>query len=181
VDLRLDRNIALVGFMTAGKTRVGQALSRMSGLPFIDIDELVETLEGMPIHRIFELRGEPYFRGLESTVLENLCRASGQIIGCGGGTVLNEDNRRRLRDRCLTIWLRVSEKEVRARLEEPGSPRRPMLEGRDAESIISGLMRAREPLYREADYAVETEGRSVEEIAREIALLAGLPLFQAGA
>jgi len=103
----VERNIALIGFMTAGKTRVGEALARLCGLPFFDIDALVENLEGLPVYRIFQTRGEPYFRQMESAVLAGLCRTSNQILALGGGTVLSADNRRLLKERCLRFWMRV--------------------------------------------------------------------------
>lgn len=174
----LDRNIALIGFMMAGKTRVGLSLSRMTGLPFRDIDELVEGIAGQPVHRIFEEFGEPYFRRLESAVLRDLCLGNGQLIGCGGGTVLSEENRALLRSRCRTVWLRVSVGTVLERLEQPGSPRRPLLENVDPGPVINRLLQFREPLYQDADCAVDTEGREVEEIAREIAVRLALPLFE---
>ena len=104
--LLLDRNIALVGFMTAGKSRVGRELARITGLPFVDVDDLIEGLEGMPIHDIFQARGEPYFRQVETAALQGLCHGSGRIVACGGGSMLAEENRRLLRERCLTVWLR---------------------------------------------------------------------------
>jgi shikimate kinase len=172
------RNLALIGFMTAGKTQVGAALSRLTGLAFVDVDEVVEGLEGMPVHRIFAEKAEPYFRRMEAAVLGDLCRGTGTIIGCGGGTVLVEENRVLLASRCVTVWLRVSRDEVLRRLEEPESPRRPLLEGFDLEETVSRLMPARDPLYRGADLEVETDGKTVEAIAREIALRLGLPVFE---
>jgi shikimate kinase len=174
----VDQNIALIGFMAAGKTRVGLALSSITGWPFRDIDALIEGIAQLPVHQIFEERGEAYFRQLETAVLRDLCQGRGQIIGCGGGTVLLEENRLRLRDRCYTVWLRVSMRTVLERLDEPQNPRRPLLEGRDFEAVIERLLQAREPLYREADWAVEAEGRGVDEIAREIAVQLGLPIFE---
>jgi shikimate kinase len=171
------RNIALVGFMTAGKTQVGATLALLTGLPFVDIDAVVEKLEGMPIHRIFAEKGEPYFRRMETTVLGDLCRGAGAIIGCGGGTVLAEANRALLAARCTVVWLRVSRDEVLRRLEDPGSPRRPLLEGLDPEETVSRLLPARDPLYRGANLEVDTDGKTVEMIAREIALRLGLPVF----
>lgn len=173
-----DRNLALVGFMTAGKTQVGAALARLTGLAFVDVDAIVEGLEGMPVHRIFAERGEPHFRRMEAAVLGDLCRGAGTIIGCGGGTVLVEENRALLAARCVTVWLRVSRDEVLRRLEEPGSPRRPLLEGLDPEETVARLMPARDPLYRGADLEVETDNRTVEAIAREITLRLGLPVFE---
>jgi shikimate kinase len=175
----MERNIALIGFMTAGKTHVGAALSAGTGLPFVDIDLLVEEVERMPVHRIFQVKGEPYFRRLESGILRTLCEGSGQIIGCGGGTVLAEENRRLLRERCRTVWLRVSAGAVLDRLEQPDSPRRPVLEGLDAGTVVPELLRQREPLYAGADLAVDTDRREPVEIARQIALWVGLPFVGA--
>ena len=89
--------------------------------------------------------------------------------------MLSPENRRVLKERCVSVWLHVAPPEVLSRLEQPDSPRRPLLEGTDPQVLIPGLMRAREPLYGEADFRVETTGKSVEDIAREIALLLGLP------
>jgi shikimate kinase len=171
--------VALVGFMAAGKTRVGTRLSELTGMPFHDIDLLIERMVQLPVHRIFQERGEPYFRSIEAAVLRDLCRGSGQIIGCGGGTVLSEENRVRLRERCVTVWLRASEREILGRLEDPESPRRPLLEGVDPEEVVARLLGQREPLYAAADCTVETDARTVEAIAREIAFRLGLPIFEA--
>ncbi len=160
--------------MTAGKTRVGHALSGMTGLPFLDVDFLVEQIEGMPVSEIFRSRGEPYFRQIESTVLRDLCRGFGRIIGCGGGTVLSGDNRLLLKARCTTVWLRVSRAEVLCRLEDPGCGQRALLEGLDPGRVVEDLLRVREPYYREADQSVWTDRRSVEDVAREVAIRLGL-------
>ena len=172
------RNLALIGFMTAGKTQVGAALARLTGLSFVDIDAVVEGLEGMPVHRIFAEKGEPHFRRIEAAVLGDLCRGAGTIIGCGGGTVLVEENRALLAARCVIVWLRISRDEVLRRLEEPGSPRRPLLEGLDPEETVARLMPARDPFYRGADLEVETDNKTVEAVAREITLRLGLPVFE---
>lgn len=164
----LAKNIALVGFMTAGKTQVGERLSFRTGLPFRDVDRLVEEVAKAPVQRIFETLGEPWFRQIESRILTELCAGSGQIIGCGGGTVLRPENRQVLRDRCVTFWLRVSVAYVRTRLEEPGTPQRPLLAGRDLDLLIPELLRQREPLYAEADEVIETDGRTVDDVAEEI-------------
>lgn len=170
----LERNIALIGFMTAGKSQVGLALAARTGLPFHDVDALIEGVEGRPVHRIFETDGEPYFRRLEARILAELCAGSGQIIGCGGGTVLAEENRRLLEARCVRVWLRVSASSVLARLEQPDSPRRPLLENRETGLVVPELLRQREAFYAESDELVETDGRAVSEIAEEIALRLGL-------
>lgn len=177
----LERNLALIGFMTAGKTRVGESLSRRTGMPFHDVDALIADVVRMPIHEIFQVCGEPYFRRLETRVLAGLCEGSGQIIGCGGGTVISPENREILERRCISVWLRVSEPEVLHRLEDPQSPRRPLLEGLDPTEVVRELMRKRESLYARADYVVDTDGQTVQQVAERIVVELGLPAIDTGA
>ena len=99
-------NIALVGFMASGKSSVGHALGEMTGLPFRDVDRLVEEAERLTVPEIFGLLGEPYFREVEGRLFRTLCEGEGQIIGCGGGTLLDPRNRAALRAHCVAIWLR---------------------------------------------------------------------------
>lgn len=174
--LTRGRNLAILGFMAAGKTRVASELGRRTGLRVLDLDEEIERRVGLPVHRIFETQGEPYFRDLESRALREACAGSGLILACGGGTVLRAENRALLRERCVRVWLRVSREEILTRLGRPEAPRRPMLEGRDASALVEALLREREPFYRECDLAVETDRRTPAEIAGEIARRLRLPV-----
>ena len=178
MSVLFDRNLALIGFMAAGKTRVGEELASLTAMPFCDVDVLIERLESLAIHEIFASKGEPYFRGLESQVLAQLCQGHGQIIGCGGGTVLAAENRSLLRDRCVTVWLRVSERTVLDRLEQPDNPRRPLLEGRDAPTVVRDLFLQRERFYAEANHVFDADGVAAPELAQRIALQLGLPTIQ---
>lgn len=170
-----EKNIALIGFMAAGKTQVGLRLAVRTGMPFVDIDALITQLEQRTVEEIFREKGEPYFRGVESRLLEELCRGGSQIIGCGGGTVLAEGNRMLLQSRCTTVWLRVSVDQVLLRLEDPAAPRRPLLEGLDPSRVVRDLLAVREPLYGLADHVVDTDGRTVDAVAEEIVVRLGLP------
>ena len=170
----VDKNIALIGFMAAGKTQVGIRLGERTGMPFIDIDLLIVQLEQRSVEEIFREKGEPYFRTVEARLLEELCRGNNQVISCGGGTILAEENRRTLRHRCETVWLRVSESQVLHRLEDPTAPRRPLLEGLDAGHVVHDLLKKREPFYAQADHVIETDGRTVDAVAEEIVVRLGL-------
>jgi len=170
-----DRNIALIGFMTAGKSHVGKALAARTGLPFRDVDALIVEREGRSIAEIFQSLGEPFFRRVETEILRELCRQRGQIISCGGGTILSATNRGALAECCETIWLRVSESSVLSRLKSKGAPQRPLLRGLEPEETVRHLLEQREPFYAQADHLVETDGRNVQDVASEIAARLGLP------
>ena len=168
-------NIALVGFMGSGKTSVGETLSAMTGLPFRDVDRLVEEAEGAAVAEIFASRGESIFRAREGAVFLQLCEASGVIIGCGGGTLLDPRNRAVMHARCVGVWLRTSVPELLQRIDVRGAAVRPLLQGGDPARIVPQLLAARETLYNEADLVVDTDGRGVVEIAEEIRRTLGLP------
>jgi shikimate kinase len=168
-------NIALVGFMASGKSSVGQVLGSRTGLPFRDVDHLVEEAEGMSVGEIFALRGEPHFREAEGDLFRRLCAGEGQIIGCGGGTLIDPRNRAALRARCVAIWLRASAGELIRRLETTRGDARPLLAGGEPRLVVPSLLPAREGLYRGADISIETDGRGVEEIASEIIQRLSLP------
>jgi shikimate kinase len=169
-------NIALIGFMASGKTSVGQSLSLRTGLPFQDIDCLIEAAERMTVAEIFASRGEAYFRERESAVFRQLCAGTGQIIGCGGGTLIDPENMVILRSRCFAVWLRASAAEIVRRIETPGAPARPLVHREDPLAVVSKILRSREPLYRGADLVVDTDGRSIDEIVEQIRVTLALPL-----
>jgi shikimate kinase len=166
-------NIALVGFMGAGKTAVGKRLAETLGAVFLDVDEIVEKLEGISVAQIFRERGEARFRQREHEVLRAACAGEGAVIGCGGGTVLDPRNRRLLEERCFTIWLKTSLATLTERLRETGHPRRPLLPAVGWEAVVRDLLEKREPFYQLADATVSTDGLAVDEVvARIVDLLA---------
>ena len=169
-------NIALIGFMGSGKTSVGETLAAMTGMPFMDVDRLVEREEGMSVAEIFVRRSESAFRLREGTVFRQVCEGTGQIIACGGGTLIDPLNRIALQSRCVGVWLRTSIPQILDRIGSREEGGRPLLRGGAPEVIVPKLLAAREGLYQEADLVIDTDGRGVLEIADEIRRALSLPL-----
>jgi shikimate kinase len=134
----------------------------------------VESDEGLSVGEIFERHGEAYFRELEGEVFRRLCREEQQIIGCGGGTLIDPQNQAMLRTRCCAVWLWASAGEIIRRIEQPGAPVRPLVKGEDLRVVIPRLLEKREGLYRIADLVVDTDGKSLDSIALEICRRLGL-------
>ncbi len=162
------RNLFLIGPMGAGKSAVGRQLARMLGLDFVDSDEEVERRTGVDIPFIFEKEGEAGFRRREAAVIDELTQRQGIVLATGGGAILDPDSRSRLGARGFVIYLHAS---VEQQLERTSKGReRPLLETRPRAKVLAELMEGREPLYPEiADLVVETDGRRVQAVAREIA------------
>ena len=153
--------------MGAGKSAVGRQLAKLLHLEFIDSDEEIETRTGVDIPFIFEKEGEEGFRKREVKVIDELSQKDGVVLATGGGAISDADSRNRLGARGYVIYLYTSVKQQLERTQRGRS--RPMLESGDPEAVLEELMKSRDPLYREiADLIVDTDGRRVHTVAREI-------------
>jgi shikimate kinase len=157
---------ALVGFMGCGKTAVGRRLAARLKTAWHDTDDIIAHESGMGVVRFFAERGEAAFRAAERELLRRLAADGAMVLSCGGGIVLDEGNRARLRDDFVTVWLRVSAENVIARIE---SGSRPLLACEDPLGRARELLERRAPLYAEASrFSVDTDREGPERIAELI-------------
>lgn len=165
--MKPPKNLFLVGPMGAGKSAVGRQLARLTHLEFVDSDEEIESRTGVDIAFIFEKEGEAGFRKREGKVIDELSSREGIVMATGGGAVVDPDSRSRLGARGFVVYLYTS---VRQQLDRTQRGRnRPMLDNGDKEKVLEELLEQRDPMYREiADLIVDTDGRRVQTVAREI-------------
>lgn len=167
-------NLVLVGPMGAGKTSIGRRLAQRLGLDFVDCDQRLEEATGASVPVIFECEGEAGFRVRESALLGELLAGHGQLLATGGGAVLAEGNRRRMRERAFVVYLPATVDEQLERLARDRS--RPLLAGPDRRGRLEALAAARAPLYHEvADLEFVTGELGIvvagENLATELARL----------
>lgn len=161
-------NIALVGFMGAGKSSVGRALATRLGKAFVETDALVELEAGMSVAEVFATHGEAHFRELESSVIRQAVGRADCVIACGGGAVLREENVTALRGSAVLVYLEVSAQSVLQRVD-PRSGVRPLLSGPDRAQKAEELLARRRPVYESvADITVSTDGLALDEVVRLI-------------
>jgi shikimate kinase len=165
--MKPPKNLFLVGPMGAGKSAVGRQLARLTHLEFVDSDEEIESRTGVDIPFIFEKEGEAGFRKRECKVIDELSAREGIVMATGGGAIVDADSRSRLGARGFVVYLYTSVKQQLDRTQRGRN--RPMLENGDKEKVLEELMEQRDSMYREiADLIVETDGRRVQTVAREI-------------
>lgn len=161
------KHISLIGFMGVGKSTVSRELHRLTGKPEIDTDARIVQQEGCPISRIFEEKGEPYFRRLETELIDELGSLPPGIVSCGGGMAMRDLNVKKLRALGEIVLLTADPSTIYDRVKNSTS--RPLLNGNMNISYIEGLMEQRRPFYEKAaTLTVATDGRSIREIAQEI-------------
>jgi shikimate kinase len=160
------RSIVLVGMMGAGKSTIGRRLSARLGIPFLDADSEIELAHaGMTIPEIFAAHGEPYFRDGEARVIARLLDSGPAVIATGGGAVMREETRDRIRDKAVSIWLKADADIIMRRVKRRSD--RPLLHTADPEATIGRLIGEREPVYRLADLTVWSRDVPHEKIVDE--------------
>lgn len=142
----LKGNIALIGFMGTGKTTISKALSQITGFKEIDVDAYIVKQQNRSISEIFEKEGEDYFRQLETEALQTVSQNEGQIISCGGGAVLKDENVEILKKNGVIVLLTATPETIFDRVKD--HTHRPILNSDMSLKHVKELMAAREPRYQ---------------------------------
>ncbi|MEX0762503.1 MAG: shikimate kinase [Dehalococcoidia bacterium] len=166
-------NIYLIGFSGTGKSRSGRRAARLLGWTFVDTDDLIEKQQGTKIPKIFETQGENRFRDLERHVLAQVAQASGQVVSTGGGVPVSVENRSLMSATGMIVRLAASPATIHDRLTRSmgrrGRALRPLLGGEAPVDRVARILAERETAYSIAQVTIDTEGKTHDQVAREIA------------
>lgn len=165
-------NIILCGMMGAGKTTVGIKVAEITDKRWYDTDGIITDRHGK-ISDIFEFYGEEHFRKIETEIVRELAEKDHLVISTGGGLVLKSENNELLQKNGKIVFLRASLATLADRLKMDGE--RPLLATNNTlENRLRDLLAVRTPVYENAaDYIVDVDGKTPEEIADEIIELCG--------
>jgi shikimate kinase len=170
--------IYLTGFMGSGKSTIGPILANTIGYAFVDTDKELERRTGTTIRKIFRKEGENYFRALERRLIAELSLTPRVVISVGGGTMLDPDNLRIMSATGIVIYLKSTPDHLFKRLHNKTD--RPVLADVNGERLseqqlrarIEELYAARDPIYSQADFNMPTDeqrvGLTVDEIVRRL-------------
>lgn len=158
--------IYLIGFMAAGKTSNGKKLAHRLNYDFIDLDNFIENAEKMPVHEIFEQKGEDYFRLLEKEALGTTFLQENIVVSTGGGTPCYFDNMQQMNNFGLTIYFNLPYKMLLHRIKN-SKTKRPLVEGKtpkELKKFVSELLKKRDPKYKSAKIIIERANSSLSEL-----------------
>ena len=183
----MKNNIILIGYMGCGKSTIGRQMAEVFRMPLMDTDSLIEEKEGICISEIFAVKGESYFRDLETECLKSLLEETKNIemkepertadgtsatnkkciISVGGGLPVREENQKLLKQLGLVIYLKAKPDTIYGRLK--GDTSRPLLQTENPLQKIKDMLNYREEKYQAAAHQViDVDGKGIREIIEEI-------------
>lgn len=165
-NTRSIQNLALIGFMGTGKSSVGRLVADLLHFTYLDTDRVIEARASKTIVEIFQQEGEAAFRAYEARIVEELAHRRKTIISTGGGLPVNDENLGSLKTHALVVCLWASPETIYERVR--AHDHRPLLNETDPLAKIRDLLSVREPYYRQADVLVNTEWRSVRDVALQV-------------
>jgi shikimate kinase len=164
--LPLERTLALIGLMGAGKSSIGRRLADTLGAAFFDSDEEIEKAAGLSVQEIFDRHGEPEFRRGERRVIERLLSGPPIVLATGGGAYMDETTRALMKEKATTIWLRADLDVLWRRVSRKDT--RPLLKRPDAREALANLLEKRSPVYAQADLVIDTGEGPHEDAVKAI-------------
>ena len=163
--MKIKKNLVLLGMMGVGKTGIGKYLARRLKINFFDIDKLIEKKNAMKIAKIFETKGEIYFRKEEEFVTIRCLNKKGSILSLGGGGFINDKIREKVLSECISMWLNVNLKTIYKRLKN--SKIRP-LANNDNQNNLGKIFLERKKIYSLADHEINCDNLNINQISNKI-------------
>tara|TARA_Y200000002_G_scaffold217892_1_gene179775 strand:- start:148 stop:660 length:513 start_codon:yes stop_codon:yes gene_type:complete len=163
--MKLKENLVFLGMMGAGKTSIGSLVAKKLKLDFIDIDKEIENEIGESIKKIFEKKGEVYFRKFEEKITLKKLKLNSVVISLGGGTFANINIRKEILKSHLSFWLNWSDSILLNRIKN--SKKRPLAYNSTDNELID-LMKKRSKIYSKALFEIKCDKLSKDQIVKKI-------------
>tara|TARA_Y100000741_G_scaffold209350_1_gene159431 strand:- start:375 stop:887 length:513 start_codon:yes stop_codon:yes gene_type:complete len=163
--MKLKENLVFLGMMGSGKTSIGSMISEKLKLDFIDIDREIENELGLSIKKIFEIKGENYFRKFEEKITLQKLKLNSVVISLGGGAFTNKNIKKEVMKNHLSFWLNWSDKILLNRIKN--SRKRPLAFNATDNELID-LIKKRSNIYSKALYEIKCDKLSKNQIVEKI-------------
>ena len=163
--MKSKENLVFLGMMGSGKSSIGSLVAKKLQFNFIDIDNEIETELGVSIKKIFETKGEDYFRKFEEKITLKKLKSNSEVISLGGGAFTNKNIRKEVLKNHLSFWLNWSDEILVNRIKN--SKKRPLVSNATENEIID-LIKKRSNIYSKALYKIECDNLTKKEIVKRI-------------
>ena len=163
--MKSKENLVFLGMMGSGKSSIGLIISKKLKLNFFDIDKVIENDQKMRVSKIFETKGEDFFRQIEKKITLNILRNKKGVIALGGGAFLNQDIKKEVLKNHLSFWLNWEIDTLIDRIKD--SKRRPLALNSNKSELVE-IIKKRSIIYSKALYEINCDNLSKHEIAKKV-------------
>ena len=163
--MKSKENLVFLGMMGSGKTSIGSLVAKKLKLNFIDVDKEIEKELGLSISKIFETKGEVYFRKFEEKITLKILKISPSVVSLGGGAFVNKVIRKEILKNHISFWLNWDNNTLLNRIKS--SKKRPLAFNATENELID-LIKKRSNIYSKALYEIKCDKMSKSEIVKKV-------------
>ena len=163
--MKIKENLVFLGMMGSGKSSIGSLIAKKLELNFIDIDSEIENELGISIKKIFDTKGEDYFRKFEEKITLKKLKLNPVVISLGGGAFMNKNIKKEVLKNHLSFWLNWNYKTLLSRIKY--SKKRPLAINAKNDELVR-LIKKRSNIYSKALYEIKCDNLSKNEIVKKI-------------
>ena len=163
--MKSKENLVFLGMMGSGKSSIGLLVAKKLKVNFIDVDKEIEKELGISIKKIFETKGENYFRKIEEKITLEKLKSNSSVIALGGGAFTNKEIRKNVLKYNLSFWLNWNDEILLNRIKN--SKKRPLAFNSSDNELID-LIKKRSNVYSKALYEIKCDNLSKNQIVKRI-------------
>ena len=163
--MKSKENLVFLGMMGSGKSSIGLLVAKKLKVNFIDVDKEIEKELGISIKKIFETKGENYFRKIEEKITLRKLKFNSSVIALGGGAFTNREIRKNVLKDHLSFWLNWNDEILLNRIKN--SKKRPLAFNSSDNELID-LIKKRSNVYSKALYEIKCNNLSKNQIVKKI-------------
>ena len=163
--MKSKKNLVFLGMMGSGKSSIGSLVAKKLRLDFIDVDKKIEKELGLPISKIFETKGEIYFREYEEKITLKILKINSIVVSLGGGAFTNKAIRKEVLKSHISFWLNWNNEILLNRIKN--SKKRPLAINSTENELID-LIKIRSSIYSKALYMIKCDKLSKKKIVDKV-------------
>ena len=163
--MKSKENLVFLGMMGSGKSSIGSLVAKKLNLNFVDVDKEIEKELGLSISKIFETKGEDYFRKFEEKKTLKILKSNSTVISLGGGAFINKVIRKEVLKNHISFWLNWDNETLINRIKN--SKKRPIA-FKSTDNELIDLIKKRSNIYSKALYEIKCDKMSKNEIVKKV-------------
>jgi len=162
--MKSKENLVFLGMMGSGKSSIGSLVAKKLKVEFIDVDKEIEKELGISISKMFETKGEDYFRKYEEKITLRVLKTNSIVVSLGGGAFVNKVIRKEILKNHISFWLNWNDEILLERIKN--SKKRPLAFNATENELID-LIKKRSNIYSKALYEIKCDKMSKSEIVKK--------------